>query len=318
MSRHVPSALQSHLNESATTTTRLLKITLKTGFSYGLCMLDRDITYNDGQGGALTYVAVNGFDSSTLSADLGYNVDNAEGTALLSNDIDGIELEDVRRGLLDDAQWIMYLVNFADLTMGHIILDAGTTGEVRTKYGLVWMPEMLSYMTQLRQPVGGVWSRTCRATFGTPAASPTGCGVDVTPLWVSGTIVSIGAEPERVFTGDVVSDASPAVKPAPGRIQFLTGLNAGREYTVEELDGLTVSLNEPTTYTMAPGDTYRIRPDCLKRYVTDCIQKWDNGINFKGEPYIPVGDAISLQSPGAQLGVGSQFFGTTGTPGGGG
>ncbi len=68
-----------------------------------------------------------------------------------------------------------------------------------------------------------------------------------------------------------------------------------------------MSLNEPTNYPMVAGDTYRIRPDCFKRYAEDCIAKWSNGPNFKGEPLIPVGDAVGLQSPGAQLGKGSGY-----------
>lgn len=308
MTRQVPPALQAHLNDPATTTTRLLKVTLTNGFVYGLSMLDADVIYDDG-GGAITYVATNGFDSSTISADIGYTVDNAEGYALISNDISGLELADIQAGVLDDAQWVCYLVNFRDLTQGHIVIDAGDVGEVRTKYGLVWLPELLSYMARLRQPVGASWSRTCRAIFGTPANSQTGCGVSLTPLWVSGTVVSVGAEANRTFTGDDIGGDSPALDPFPGRVQFLTGANAGREFSVEELDGLTVSLADPANYEIAPGDTYRIRPDCAKRYLEDCIAKFANGPNFKGEPLIPVGDAAGLQSPGAQLGKGAGYVG---------
>lgn len=308
MTRQVPAPLQAHLNEAATTTTRLLKITLTNGFVYGLSMLDADVIYDDGQG-PITYIATNGFDSSTISADIGYTVDNAEGYALISQDINGLELADIEAGVLDDAQWVCYLVNFRDITQGHMIIDAGDVGEVRTKYGLVWLPELLSYMARLRQPVGSTWSRTCRAVFGSPAPSQTGCGISLVPLWVSGTVLSVGAEDNRIFTGDDVGGASPAIPPVPGRVQFLTGLNAGREFAVEELDGLTVSLAEPTNYAMAPGDTYRIRPDCAKRYDADCIGKWNNGPNFKGEPLIPVGDAGGLQSPGAELGKGAGYIG---------
>lgn len=303
MSRNVPGPLQAHLDGVATTTTRLLKITLKSGFKYGLSMLDRDIDYNDG-GGVVKYVATNGFDPNTLSADVGYSVANTEGFALISNDIEGIELEDIQAGELDDAQWVLYMINFNDLTTGrHVILDAGDLGETSVKYGMAWTPELLSYIMRLRQPVGSVWSRTCRAIFGSPANTQTGCGIDAEALFVSGSVTAIGTEPNRVFT---VSDvqSSPSVIPVPGRLQFLTGANAGKTFAVEELDGLIVTLAETTNYPVAISDTYRIRPDCRKRYEEDCIGVWENGPNFKGEPHIPVGDAISGQTPGAQLGVG--------------
>lgn len=304
--RTVPSLLQTHLDGAATTTTRLLKVTLRNGTSYGLCMLDRDIEYDDGDG-ALTYVATNGFDPSTLSGDIGFSVDNAESYALISDDVSGVTEDMVHRGELDDAQWIMYLVNFDDTGhTRHVILDAGDLGEVRVRYGMLWIPEILSYAMRLKQSIGSVWSRRCRAIFGSPAASPTGCGVNVAPLWVAGEVTAVGAESNRQFTGDVLTSG---VTPFPGRLQWLTGDNAGREFATEEIDGLVCTLNETTAYAIQVGDTYRIRPDCRKRYQEDCIAQWNNGPNFKGEPLIPVGDASQVQTPGAQLPGGGGWHG---------
>lgn len=297
-------ALQAHLNQPDTTTCRLLKITLKSGLIHGLTTLDRDVEYDDGTdtSGEVTYVATNGCEITDIASDLGYSVDNSEGYALVSDDVPGVTTEMVEAGELDDAQWIVYLVNYEDLTMGHVILDAGDVGQVRTRFGMVWMPELLSYAMRLRQPVGSVDSKTCRAIFGTPADSQTGCGVDIEPLWVYGEVLSVGAEADRTFTGDAITDSSQMIAPFPGRVQFLTGANAGKEFAVEEFDSSdTVTLSETTPYLMVVGDTYRIRPDCRKRYIEDCIGLWSNGPNFKGEPYIPIGDASQIQTPGAQL-----------------
>lgn len=310
--RNIPAALAAHLAGTATTTTRLLKIktTSSPPVVFGLCMSDQNIAYDDASGdGEVNYVAMDGFDASTFSADTGYAVSNAEGYALISGEVEGVEIEDINAGILDDAEWVCYLVNFNDLTMGHVILDAGDVGEVKTRFGLVWMPELLSYIMRLKQPIGGVWSRTCRAIFGTPSDSQTGCGVDLGPLWRSGTVLSVGTETNRVFSSNIDSPSSPSVPFFPGRVQFLTGDNAGREFATEMIDGEEISLNETTNFPIQVGDTYRIRPDCRKRYLEDCIQTWNNGPNFKGEPYIPVGDAMSGQVPGAQHGSSVPFEG---------
>jgi uncharacterized phage protein (TIGR02218 family) len=304
--RTIPAALQAHLDQPDTTTTRLLKITLSDDTVFGITTLDRDVEYDDGSG-VVTYVATNGFDPSTVSSDVGYSVDNAEGYALISDDVPGITIEMVDAGALDDAQWIAYLVNYEDLTMGHALLDAGDLGQVRTKYGLVWIPELLSYAARLRQPIGFVDSRTCRAIFGSPADSQTGCGIDAEALWVSGTVLSVGAETNRVFTGDVTT-TSP-IDPYPGRVEWLTGDNSGAFLSTESFDTGEVTLGETTPYPIQVGDTYRIRPDCRKRYLEDCIGTYNNGPNFKGEPLIPVGDASQVQTPGAQLPGGGGFLG---------
>lgn len=307
--RNVPPALQAHLNQASTTTTRLLKIILKDGDIYGLTMLDKDVVYDDGTDEVI-YKATNGFDPSTLSADVGYSVDNAESYALTAVDSSGITPEMVAVGLLDDAQWICYLINYEDHSQGHIILDAGDLGEVVTRHDMSWTSELLSYAMRLRQPIGSVYSRSCRAIFGSPADSQTGCGVDLAPLWVSGEVVSVGAETDRSFTGDEIANSSQPIVPLPGRIQWLTGSNVGREYSIDDIDSTEeVSLAETTPYPIEVGDTYRIRPDCRKRYTEDCIGVWDNGINFKGEPLIPVGDGVAIQAPGGQLPGGGGFIG---------
>lgn len=312
--RTVPAALQTHLDGAATTTTRLLKITTKAGDSFGLSMLPEDVAYDDGDG-LLTYSASNGFDPSALANDLGFTVSNTEGRALLSADM-GITLEMVRAGELDDATWRLYLVNFRDLTAGrHVLLDAGDVGEVRTQFGMVWIPELLGLGMRLRQPIGGVWSRTCRAIFGSPADGPTGCGVDAEALWVLGSVASVGAETNRVFSGDVVVGGS-GITPRPGVVEWLSGDNVGKRFGVEEVDTLEVTLAEPTPYPIQAGDEYRIRPDCAKRFLEDCRDKYANALNFKGEPHIPTGDSSGLQAPGAQLPraggyVGGGLSGTT-------
>ena len=309
MTREVPSALQAHLDDEANTTCRLLKITLRDGVtSFGFTSLDQDVVYDDGDG-ERTYTATNGFDPSALSATADYQVANAEAYALISDDVSpGITVDDIERGALNDATWKLYLINYHDSpSQGHILLDAGDVGQVRTRYGMVWLPELLSRIVRLRQPLGHVDSRTCRAVFGSPANSQTGCGFDITSLWVNGTVTAVGAETDAMFTGDVTT-TSP-VDPFPGRIEWMTGDNAGVESWVDSFAAGVVRLGEGTPFPITIGDTYRIRPDCRKRYVEDCIDVWDNGINFKGEPLIPVGDASAIQTPGAQY-PGSSFQGT--------
>lgn len=294
MSRSIPSALQSHLNGPVTSTCRLLRITLKDGREFGLTTLDRNVTYD-----GTVYSAINGFDTSVIATDAGLSVDNAEASALLSADIPGITLEMAERGELDDAQWLLMLVNWADLSMGHVILDAGDIGEVRTIDDTVYMPELLSYAARLRQPIGHVWSRTCRAIFGTPANSQTGCGVDTYPLWESGTVTGLGDEERRVFADNSL-DLDPT--PVPGRVQWLTGNNASnRLFQVEAYSNTsgTIALLEPTHFDIEVGDEFRIRPDCPK--TPEACNFYNNWVNYKGEPLIPVGDGASIMAPGGSI-----------------
>lgn len=299
--RKIPTPTQLVLDSPASTMTRLLKFTLKDGTVWGICMTNKDVVYDDGYG-EVTYAASNSFDPSTFSSDIGYSVDNAEGYALISEDVPGITVEMVEAGALDDGKWVCYYVNYESPSPGSaVILDAGDLGQVRTQFGLVWIPELLSFAMRLRQPVGSVYSRTCRAVFGTPAASQNGCGVSLAGLWQDFTVVEVGEEDDRTFYIDGLVQGSHPF--SPGRVLWVTGDSAAREFAIESVSfdtggRATVSLNETTSYAIQVGDTGRIRPDCAK--TKDACVAWGNYINMKAEDLIPVGDTAAISVPGAQ------------------
>lgn len=294
MSRAISEPLRYHLAESVTTTCKLLRIILSDGREFGLTTLDRDVEYQ-----GLTYVAANGFDPSIIATDAGLSVDNAEAYALLSADIPGITAEMVASGDLDDAQWEMMLINYRDVSMGHVLLDAGDLGEVNIENGIVYVPELLSFAMRLRQPIGNYYSRNCRAVFGSPEHGQTGCGVDTDPLWLNGTVTGVADEPNLIF-----ADTNLVLNPVPNtaRVQWLTGPNSGsRLYQVEgysEASG-TIALVEPTPFAIAQGHQFRIRPDCDKFPAT--CKGYNNWLNFKGEPLIPVGEGMAILTPNASI-----------------
>ncbi len=47
----------------------------------------------------------------------------------------------------------------------------------------------------------------------------------------------------------------------------------------------------PAGYAIAIGDTFRTHPGCDKRLDT-CINRFNNTLNFRREPYVPGQDAL--------------------------
>lgn len=77
-----------------------------------------------------------------------------------------------------------------------------------------------------------------------------------------------------------------------GVLRWLTGNNAGKNCEVSswtQTDGV-VTLFLPLYYDIQVGDTFEVFPGCNKR-VSTCNDKFDNVINFRGEPYVPGQDA---------------------------
>jgi uncharacterized phage protein (TIGR02218 family) len=291
--RTIPAALQAHLDQPVTTTCRLLRIQLRDGRVFGVTSLDADVTYDDGRG-PITYSANQGVDPSALAADSDLSVANAEAQSLLVTTGPGITEAMIEAGDLRDAEWTLYLVNYRDLGMGHIILAAGDVGEVTKRWGMVWMPELLSYSVRLRQPVGTHWSRTCRAIDGSPAEGQLGCGRTITQI--PGTVTAVGAESDRVFTGNHAAGAFPL---APGKVTWVTGANTGRVGFVEAIAGGAATLGNTMPYAIAVGDEYEIADTCPRTWAA-CVAR-ANPLNFKGEPLIPTGDSSAVGTPGAQV-----------------
>lgn len=305
MSRIIPIALQSNLDQTVQHQTRCVRFRLKDGTVLGFAMWDRDVTYDHGDGfGPTVYSASQGIDPSTIAADVNYSVANAEGRILVSTTLQGLTLEMVEAGALDDGQWDCFVLDWRNpAPRSALLLDGGDIGEVRTEQGLVIIPELLSITMRLRQIIGTVWQRPGRCIFGTPANSQTGCGVNAEVLWEDGEVVTVGAESDRSFTGDIAGYF-------PGRVEFTSGPNAGRRYAVESVDGNTITLAETTPFPIDSGHAYRHRPDCtkLKDGPLGC-DSYNNWPNFKGEWTIPVGDGVAGSVPGGHLPGGGGWSG---------
>jgi hypothetical protein len=77
-----------------------------------------------------------------------------------------------------------------------------------------------------------------------------------------------------------------------GLVIFRSGVNQGVAREIESyVDGtstMTVFFSLP--FTPAVDDVIEIYPGCKKAWTEHCAQKWDNGINFQGEPFVPSQD----------------------------
>lgn len=287
--KSIPIALQSHLDQDATTTCLLLRVETKDGTVYGFTSLDADVVYDDGDG-SVTYRADNGFTPERLQTSADLNVDNTDLQGWVSSD--GITEQQIRAGLFDYAQVRCYRVNYMDLSAGHEVYMVGTCGETTyTRNG--WKTEFRSLTQQLKQPIAKLYSLKCRAKFGDAQ-----CGKALT--WTAGTVTAVdGTEPDRIFTATGLSAADGFYD--LGVVEWLTGDNAGAQMEVDTYtDPANVVTHAlPLAYPIQVGDTFQIRQDCTKE-LAYCRDTHNNVVNFRGEPYIPTDGGLSMV-PGAQV-----------------
>ena len=294
MSRRINPALEAHLVGEVLTVCELLRLRLEDGRLFGVTSLDRDVFYDN-----MWWRAYTGMDSSVIATDTNLSVDNSEASMLLRAMVqDGLTLDQVRSGVLDNGTYQFFIINYEDTAQAHM-LDAGDIGEVKVANEHSVTVELLSHAIRLKNSSGGVDSIRCRAVFGTYANSQTGCGVNADVMWEDGTVTGIGDEQRRIF-----ADSAVPLKAESHmyRVRFTSGRNRSpRLYQVEaySLVSGTIALIEPARFDIEVGDTFQIRPDCNK--LPDDCRKYFNFINYKGEPYIPVADGLEGATPNAQL-----------------
>lgn len=316
MGRFCTTEFQAHLDSGATTVTGMLKITPVTpGFDpYGVTELDRDVTYD-----GLTYSAAVGMVSSAVAFNGAMSVDDAQATSLMPEFDVPISEADIRAGVYDYAEFSLFLVNYEDLSMGHLTLQEGTIGQVSIDAnGLSFVNELRGLGAQLKQSVCEKDSLTCRAIYGSQKAGSATpgpiqrfpCGKDATTELVSGTVEEVGLE--NTLTFKLASTTLVADALNPGMVFFVTGLNAGQSREIESstVDGW-ITLRFEAMFPIAPTDQVQYRPDCNKiarDTAKGCAatHHWGTSwpLHFRGEPDIPIGDAGSMETPGASASPG--------------
>lgn len=91
----------------------------------------------------------------------------------------------------------------------------------------------------------------------------------------------------KLFTGTDITGDFGAYETA--KIEWLSGANAGRTSLIRTWFPPTKEIKTyfPALNPIAVGDKFIYYPSCQKRFLEDCIFKFNNALNFQGFPYLP-------------------------------
>lgn len=273
--RTISANLNTHLQGETTTLATCWKATLRNSTVYGFTDHTENITYN-----SVVYQASTGYTPTNISTTENLSVDNLEVMGMLS--ASSIADADIEAGLWDYAEIEIFQVNYKDLTQGALLQRKGWLGEVRTGK-TVFTAELRGMAQKLQQTIGELYSPTCRATLGDAR-----CGKDLTAFTFTGTVETVTSNRQFTDSGLVQADAYFDY----GLITWTGGLNVGLSMEVKTYTTGAVLLQLPMPYSVQVGDSFSIVAGCAKRIIEDCKTKFNNVINFRGEPYFPGTDAL--------------------------
>lgn len=265
----------------------------------GFTNFDVDLTYTDGDGDTVTYLASTGFTNTAASNKSDLSVDNIEVTAFL--DSESIDENDLRAGLYDNCDVSIRIVNWADLSMGDMMIRKATVGIVKMINGM-FTAELRGLTQKLTTTLGATYGPVCRAVFGSglngiDMDSKYLCMFNLNDVRQNGSVDDVG---DAATIIPAIGLTGAAAWFDDGFIKFTSGVLDGYAFEIKTWDGTTLTLFLPMPIPPARGDTFQIEPGCnhLVGPGGDCQNKYNNIVNFRGEPGIPGMDQI-LNYPNA-------------------
>ena len=197
---------------------------------------------------------------------------------------ESLETIDLALGRWDGARVRLAAVDWRDSETAAIQLIGGAIGSVSID-GDGFTADLLGAAAKLDEPVCPATSAECRAEFGDEQ-----CRVDLAGRTTVAQVVSCDENEitlDRAFDGKLVL----------GRLRYLSGANCGISTVILAVNAAAVTIRDIPKAPVDVGCMIELREGCDKRFAT-CVQRFANGVNFRGEPHLPGNDLLT-RYPGA-------------------
>jgi len=279
--RQLDPNFQAHLNTGVTTLAWCWRITRGDGAVLGFTDHDRDISFDD-----TAFEASSGLTTTEMQTEIGLTVANLEVSGALRSD--RISADDLAAGAFDHAKIEIFRVNWASPDQ-RLLMREGTVGEV--KRGVTaFAAEVRGLADALQQEQGRIYQYSCDADLGDAR-----CGVALAGAQYTGTGAVMAIVDARSFSAAGLDGFTEGWF-GRGLLTWTLGANRGRAIEIKRHwfgpAGKCIEVWQDTSRAISVGDTFSVTAGCDKQFVT-CRNKFDNGVNFRGCPYIPGNDFIT-------------------------
>jgi hypothetical protein len=174
-------ALKAHLASAVTTLATCWLIVRTDGVQFSFTTLDADLVVD-----GVTYKSTFGFQRTAITTTSLGQVDNLEAMGYFSDN--GITARDLNNGRFNYATIYLFVVNWADLSMGICRLRRGWFGECTYTPTGAYQAELRGLTQALVQEFGNFYSPLCRADLGDDK-----CKILIAvPAWLPGQFYAVG------------------------------------------------------------------------------------------------------------------------------
>ncbi|MEP2236508.1 MAG: DUF2163 domain-containing protein [Alteripontixanthobacter sp.] len=254
------------------------RIHRRDGVTLGFTSHDRDLWFD-----GVLHRAAPGILPSAIRRTADLSDDSAEMQGALSHG--SIASGDLAAGRFDAARVEIGAVDWENLE--RTVLYNGSIGTVAEE-SETFLADLLSAKAALQADPIPRTSPTCRARFCDAA-----CGLSPVPFDSEAAATAIDHSANAVqFAHD-----QPA-RFAAGSLRWIDGPQAGLRFDILSADAAGLVLDPVLDPALVPGMRAELREGCDHTFAT-CRDRFGNGVNFQGEPYLPGNDLLTRR-PGAQ------------------
>lgn len=269
--------LKEIINQEVLNLVRCWKITLENGNTLCFTTSNEDFVYQNEK-----YNSIPAYEISNLNANVDINDDSAEISNLIVNDL--IKDSDILSGLYNNAKVEIFIIDKDNLDAGKVSLLNGNITDIEYKDN-VFIAKVSGLKTQLNKTIGDVYSPLCRCGFCSDK-----CKLNKNNFTFSGIVSSVINNVNFETNTTTITQKSSGYFDY-GIIEFTSGKNIGQKTEVKQFQYNSIILASELPYKIEVGDNFNITAGCDKQFST-CCNKFNNAINFRGEPHLPGTDIL--------------------------
>ena len=250
------------------------------GVTLGFTSHDADIAHD-----GILLRASPGMRPTTVSQSIGLDKDGLDVSGALTSDL--IRADDLAAGRWNGAYLEIFLFDWTSPASGKRVLTAGELGAVSYSDD-AFEAELIGLQSRLDKAVAPLTSPSCRARFCDAA-----CGLNRERFRHLAKVTAVDDNRISVTADLPVADGHLAY----GELRWLSGANCGLFAKIAGNEGADIYLHGAPFHAPDVGDVMELLEGCDKLMST-CAGRFGNGINFRGEPYLPGNDLLT-RYPGA-------------------
>jgi uncharacterized phage protein (TIGR02218 family) len=245
------------------------------GVTLGFTAHDADVEHD-----GILLRASPGMQPTTVMHSAGLDKDGLDVSGALTSDL--IRADDLAAGRWDGAYLEIFLFDWAAPASGKRVLAAGELGAVSFTDD-AFQAELVGLQARLEKAVAPQTSPSCRARFCDAA-----CGLNGARFRHLAEVASSDDNMITITAPLNVADGHLAY----GALRWLSGLNCGSTAKIAHHQGTDIYVYNAPFHAPKAGDLMEVMEGCDK-VMSTCSARFGNGINFRGEPYLPGNDLLT-------------------------